>query len=125
MSLRRHEDTKLANHIPPHSHSRLEGYPSFADFITQYDAAIFRKYGHLSARNLLYLQSELHELEAELQALDWEDVKNVGDQDAQKAARSWKYYSDEQNTRAKKHRKLQDSIREKIREYRTCRTRLY
>lgn len=44
--------------------ARLEGYPSFAQFIARdSDAAIYRKYSHVSARNLLYLQSDLHQLE--------------------------------------------------------------
>jgi hypothetical protein len=35
--------------------------PSFAEFI-----AIYRKFERLSVRNLLYLQSELHDLEGQL-----------------------------------------------------------
>ena len=49
------------SNAPP---AKLEGYPSFAQFIARDgDAAIFRKYAQLSARNLLYLQSELYVLE--------------------------------------------------------------
>ena len=44
--------------------ARLEGYPSLAHFIARDgEAAIFRRYAGLSARNLLYLQSQLYELE--------------------------------------------------------------
>jgi hypothetical protein len=46
---------------------RLKGYPTFSAFIARdQDAAIYRKYESLSARNLLYLSSEIHELEGQL-----------------------------------------------------------
>ncbi|KAL8767037.1 MAG: hypothetical protein Q9209_006331 [Squamulea sp. 1 TL-2023] len=97
---------------------RLEGYPSFADFIARdSDAAIYRKYSHMSARNLLYLQSELHELEAELQHLDAEDAKETGSEDAQKTARDWSHYSDPANERSCQHRRLQEKIRVGIKQY--------
>ncbi|KAF6228585.1 hypothetical protein HO173_011820 [Letharia columbiana] len=98
--------------------ARLDGYPSFAYFIARdADAAIYRKYAHLSARNLLYLQSELHELEEQLQQLDGEDAKHIDDELAQKAARYWTHYSDPDNARACQHRSLQEKIRLKLREY--------
>ena len=99
--------------------ARLEGYPSFAQFIARdVDATIYRKYARLSARNLLYLQSELHELEEQLRQLDKEDAKDIDDEEAQKAAREWKHYSDPQNGRASQHRVLQEIIRLKLKEYR-------
>ncbi|KAL8857232.1 MAG: hypothetical protein Q9178_006158 [Gyalolechia marmorata] len=98
--------------------TRLEGYPSFAQFIaSDSDAAIYRKYAHLSARNLLYLQSELHELQERLQDLDREDAKDIHNQDARKVARNWEYYSDPVNATACQHRGLQADIRMKIKEY--------
>jgi hypothetical protein len=98
---------------------RLEGYPSFAEFITQdQDAAIYRKFERLSARNLLYLQSELHDLEGQLQALDEEDARDINDVEAQKAARLWRGYSDEANSRSKRHRELQAKITPNMKEYR-------
>ena len=115
----RNVDIELASGPSPRP-ARLEGYPSFAEFIAQDgDAAIYRKYGHLSARNLLYLQSELHELEGKLQQLDKEDAKEIGNEDAQKAARYWRDFCDETNDRAHQHRALQEKIRTKIKEYRT------
>ena len=100
--------------------ARLEGYPSFAQFIaTDSDAAIYRKYGHLSARNLLYLQSELHELEAQLQQLDLEDAKDINNEAAQKVAREWVHCNDPNNQAACRHKVLQEKIRLKVREYRT------
>ena len=115
---RRDVDFELGLPATPQS-CRLRGYPSFAQFIARdADAAIYRRYSHLSARNLLCLQSELHELEARLQQLDREDAKDINDNDAQKAVREWKYYCDPENDRAHEHRVLQGSIRSKMREYR-------
>jgi hypothetical protein len=114
------EDIELASSSPPEGPARLEGYPSFAEFITQdQDAAIYRKFERLSARNLLYLQSELHHLEGQLQQLDRDDANDIGNEEAQKATRGWKYFSDEGNSRAKIHRELQARIAEKLRAYRT------
>lgn len=113
--------------------ARLDGYPSFAHFIAKdADAEIYRKYAHLSARNLLYLQSELHELEEQLGQLDREDAKDIDNEEAQKAAREWKHYSDPENGRACQQKALQGKIRLKLKEYRVypshqrweCRDRL-
>ena len=110
-------DVELARR-PPNA-QQLDGYPSFADFIARdCDAAIYRKFGHLSARNLLYLQSELHSLEQDLRALDAEDTADITDKDAQKAAREWRYFSDAMNPRAQQHRQLQAQIQVKLKEYR-------
>ncbi|KAI4244014.1 MAG: hypothetical protein LQ352_006941, partial [Teloschistes flavicans] len=109
---------------PRRQSTRLQGYPSFAHFISRDgDAAIYRKFSHLSARSLLYLQSELHELEERLQLLDAEDGKDLeneedlDNQQVQKAARNWDYYSDQTNGRACQHRALQKEIKAKIKEY--------
>ena len=56
----------------------LEGYPTFAEFIAKdKDAAIYRRFENLRARNLLYLQDELHELERKLEELDEKDAKGM------------------------------------------------
>lgn len=55
----------------------LEGFPSLAHFISKdADASIFRSFGELGARNLLYLQSHLNELDIQLKRLDREDFDN-------------------------------------------------
>ena len=82
------------------------------------DAAIYCKYTSLSARNLLYLQSELHEWEEQLRQLGREDAKDIDIEEAQKAAREWRHYSDPPNVRACQHRVLQEKIRFKLEEYR-------
>lgn len=105
------------------SEARLNGYPSFANFIAaDADAAIYRKYERLSSRNLLYLQSELHELEGQLQELDMEDVKSrqQDNQDADKRARLWSHYARAESEVAVRHRDLQSQIRSKLKEYRKC-----
>ncbi|KAL8992447.1 MAG: hypothetical protein Q9169_007096 [Polycauliona sp. 2 TL-2023] len=102
------------------SQPRLVGYPSFAHFISQDgDAAIYRRFDSLSARNLLYLQSELHELEGELEQLDAADVKDkdLDDEESRKIARLWHHYARDDNERAVKHRELQAKVRVKIKEY--------
>ena len=105
--------------------ARLKGYPSFAQFIARdSDAAIYRKYSHLSARNLLYLQSDLHALEEQLQQLDREDAKHIDNENAQNIARKWEMYSDTENARASQHRLLQEKIKTRIKEYRKYRTYL-
>ena len=98
---------------------RLDGYPSFAEFIARDgDAAVYRKFRHLSARNLLYRQSELHSLEERLQNLDREDAAGLGNEDALKVAREWQYLSDLTNPRARLHLELQNEVALKLGEYR-------
>ena len=115
--------SKSTSTIPPKP--SLPGYPSFANFIAEdADAAIYRKYERLSARNLLYLQSELHELEGDLEDLDARDFeeREADDSEAQQIARYWKDYSRSESKRAVERRELQGRIRKKIKEYRThCR----
>ena len=118
-----HHDIDLG-HLPMAAPSRLparlDGYPTFAQFIARDgDAAIFRKYAYLSARNLLYLQSELNELEVQLRQLDREDAKDIDNEEAQKAARLWGHYSDPNNDRARQHRILQGKIKVMLKEYRS------
>lgn len=75
----------------------LQGYTDFSHFIaSDYSLSIYRKFGVLGARNLLYLQGELQLLELQLSELDDEDKKTIGcsqslDQasETEKAARSW------------------------------------
>ena len=53
---------------------RPEGYPWFAEFINRSeDRLIFRQFGYLRCRLLLYTQQELSELEAQLEYMDHRD----------------------------------------------------
>ena len=98
---------------------KLAGYPTFADFIAKdKDAAIYRKFERLSARNLLYKQSELHDLERQLEDIDRDDAKDIDNQEAHAAAVSWEHYAKSTSEQARKRRKLQAEIAKKIKEYR-------
>jgi hypothetical protein len=101
----------------------LKGYPSLAAFITSdHDrtTSIYRRFHKLSARNLLYLQSELAELEARQETLDEEDLR--GPMDTKSCARNWEIFSaraqDPSNQLEKERMELTMSIRAKIKEYR-------
>ena len=101
------------NMAPFHNHS------TFADFIaTDDELPIFRRFDRLNARNLLYLQSELIALEAQLQALDYEDVKD-GSMDVMLSAKCWEtlLLRAEEHPREAERMELIRTIRTVIREY--------
>ena len=100
----------------------VEGYPSLAAFIASdcdKSTSIYRRFDRLSARNLLYLQSELMELEAQQDQLDAEDLR--GSLEYKKSARNWQYLrhraSTIDNVREKERLRVVKEIREKIKEY--------
>ena len=102
----------------------VKGYPSLAAFIASdcdKSIAIYRRFDRLAARNLLYLQSELVELEARQDALDAEDLR--GTLEDKKSARDWQTLrsraAEPGNTREKERLDLSVEIRKKIKEYRT------
>ncbi len=98
---------------------RLEGYPSFAEFIAKdKDAAIYRRYESLSARNLLYQQSEIHELERQATELDEEEAKNIENENTQQAARRWSHYVNDESEQGRARRALLDKIKVKMKAYR-------
>lgn len=99
--------------------SLLEGYPTVAQFISHdSDAFIYRSFQKLSARRLLYLQSQLADLEAQLERLDTFDAENQYNIAARKAAGSWAHYSGSNDGRVQEHRALQISIGKILTEYR-------
>lgn len=99
--------------------SPLEGYPTVAQFISQdSDASIFRSFQKLSARRLLYLQSQLADLEAQLERLDSLDAETQYNTAARKAAGSWAHYSGSNDPTVQEHRTLQISIGKTLTEYR-------
>ncbi|OAL49312.1 hypothetical protein IQ07DRAFT_622405 [Pyrenochaeta sp. DS3sAY3a] len=70
----------------------LYGYPSLSNFIaSDFDrtSLIYNRFDELSARNLLYLQSELAELQAQQRAFDKEDLKAEKDLGRQQCARNF------------------------------------
>lgn len=101
----------------------LIGYPSLAAFIASdknNTTAIFRRFDRLGARNLLYLQSELAELEARQDAFDAQDLKTLTT-DQKGDLRDWKVFAeqakDDNNVRDKERMQLIKEIREKMKEY--------
>ena len=100
----------------------VKGYPSLAAFIASdcdKSTSIYRRFDRLSARNLLYLQSELMELEAQQDQLDAEDLH--GSIENKKSARNWQYLrqraSTIDNVREKERLRVVKEVREKIKEY--------
>ena len=101
----------------------LIGYPSLAAFIASDEnksTAIFRRFDRLGARNLLYLQSELAELEARQDAFDAQDLKTLTT-DQKDDLRHWKLFVEKakngNNVREKDRMDLIKDIREKMKEY--------
>jgi hypothetical protein len=104
--------------------SNIIGYPSLATFIASDEdrsTAIYRRFNRLAARNLLYLQSELAELEARLDHFDEEDYLH-GSREEKYVLGNWPEFKakadDANNTRERERMKLVMEIREKIKEYR-------
>ncbi len=109
-------DTEVGSTRRP---SHLDGFPSFSRFIAEdKDAAIYRKFESLSARNLLYLQSELHDIERQLEECDQEDAKDLNNEHAQQCVREWAYYSQCNDTHIQERQNLHNRLRMKIKEYR-------
>ena len=99
------------------------GYPSLAAFIASdcdHSTSIFRRFDRLSARNLLYLQSELAELEAKQDALDNEDHR-ASTHDKQ-CLRDWQKLRERakspDNLKERQRLDLALEIRKKLQEYR-------
>ena len=99
------------------------GYPSLAAFIASdcdHSTSIYRRFDRLSARNLLYLQSELAELEATQDALDSEDHQ-ASTHDKQ-CLRNWQKLRERAkspgNVKERRRLDLALEIRKKLQEYR-------
>lgn len=111
----------------------ISGFSDLAKFIASDrdgDTAIFRRFDSLSSRNLLYLQSELAELESLQRQYDEEDAKDSLQADLSAAInstfRDWSSFNQGANDpnspvreRLKKRMQLVAAVREKLKEYRT------
>ena len=100
----------------------IKGYPSLAAFIasdTHKSTAIYRRFDRLSARNLLYLQSDLIELETVQDALDENDLH--GSTFDKECVRNWQVLkaraSEVGNIREKERLNVAMEIRSKLKEY--------
>jgi hypothetical protein len=103
----------------------VTGYASLAQFIASdrdKSTAIYRRFDRLSARNLLYLQSEIAELEAQQEQYDREDIRSTTEEKA--SARDWITFRERSkqvnNDRDRKRMALVMEIREKLKEYSSC-----
>jgi hypothetical protein len=101
---------------PPAVERYPEGYPRISAYIdSDSDAALFRRFGVLHARSLLYKQVELTELEAQLDKLDKDDEGNPGaDSDKWRLGHSISLNGGQMN---EKRRDLMKKIDEKLEEY--------
>ena len=100
----------------------VKGYPSLAAFIASdrdKSTSIYRRFDRLSARNLLYLQSELVELEARQDVYDAEDRDLATHEKA--STRNWGIFKEKAqetgNMREYKRMELVMDIRASIKEY--------
>lgn len=67
-------DLEAAQDDGKHVEEYLPGYVDFSHFIASgYSLSIYRKFAVLGARNLLYLEAEIHLLEFQLNTLDESD----------------------------------------------------
>jgi hypothetical protein len=100
----------------PNHPSYIDGFPSLAAFIASDrdgTSTIFKRFNRLAARNLLLLQSELAELEAQLDAFD--DIDR-GSMEHKQSLRNWKDYKSI-NTQNSDRMELMEKIRSTLKEY--------
>ncbi|MCJ1231960.1 hypothetical protein MMC12_008640 [Toensbergia leucococca] len=91
------------------------GYPRFAAFIANDEdksTTIYRRFERLSARNILYLESELTELEAKQDELDEESRR---DEDLASSAQSWEELHSQANYNKTEDFSVDSSIEERAR----------
>ena len=98
----------------------MEGYPHLAELQGTYaPLSIYRRFSILNARNLLYLQAELVNLEKKLEVYTVQDIES-GEEGKKRYARNWYFLSrkiDGSPNCAQWHTML--AIREKLKEYST------
>ena len=100
-----------------------DGYPALADFIaTDPDGGtfVFRRFGNLTARRLLNLETELTVMEQRQTALE-KEAENSKDHELHSSLRDWKTLSRNPNSKDNitARKRLADEINEKLDEYRT------
>ena len=105
------------------SENDIKGYQAFSAFVSSDpDLQVYRRFDRLCSRNLLYLQSEILELEARLEEFDDADAKDATiDLDVMLSARCWESFARKAkagNVRERERMLLIKQIRELIKEYR-------
>ena len=108
---------------------RINGFPSVAakiDSDKDKTTTLYRRFDRLSARNILFLQAELAELEAELDVHDANDLRD-GDLDTKRCHSDWRQFvkcaQEDCNGRVARPRErtkmdLAMKVRDKLKEYR-------
>ena len=101
----------------------VKGYPSLAAFIasdSDKSTQVYRRFERLCARNLLYLQAELTELEVRQDRLDAEDFSATTEE--KRYVRNWEALKQKAaetgNVREKERIDVAMEIRTKLQEYR-------
>lgn len=97
----------------------INGYPSASRFIAgdpDHSFSIYNAFHRLLARNLLYLEAELFELQKEQDVLDVQD--SHGDANSIDCLRSWKSLSTNKEVRQMQRMELVMKIRKQLKEYR-------
>jgi len=98
----------------------LKGYPSLAAFIASdpdHTSAIFKRFRRLGARDLLHLQSEIAELQAQQDALDEQEWQ--GAHATKQYSRNWPDFCSaaQCDGRQRERKQLADTIHNVLREY--------
>jgi hypothetical protein len=92
-----------------------KGYPSVAAHLaSSSELAVFRKFSNLNMRNLLYMQTELIMLEAELAELDREDAS---DNNRVVTLQSWEAILRSSSEKDIMRKEVALTMRKKLREY--------
>jgi hypothetical protein len=100
----------------------LPGYPSLANFIASdrdRTTLIYKRFDELAARNLLYLQSELAELQAKQHAFDQDDL--AAELATKQCARNFSDFKKAQEANEPKQQErweLMKQIRDTLKDYR-------
>lgn len=103
----------------------LDGYPSLSKFIASdpdRTTLVFKHFDRLAIRNLLYLQSELEDLQAQQDEFDRIDANDQSDDlSAKQCARNWGEFKRKAQTDQKQKERIElvMKIRVMMKEYRT------
>jgi hypothetical protein len=102
----------------------LDGFPSLAEFIASdadHTSLVFKRFDKLAARNLLYLQSELAELQARQNEFDAQDRSfEHGGREMKECAMHWERFKEAAqggDEKQKERMELVMEIRRKLKEY--------
>ena len=115
-------DIELAGMVKECVVSHADGYPAIGEFVSadpNSESFVFRKFNTLSARKMLYLQSELIELERQQLELDREAFLS-DDHELHSSMRTWEDFGakDQCHAGVRKRKELADEMDLKLERYR-------